>query len=130
MVTKTPRSRRPRTAAQGIVIKEQLPLSTEDGKKAFAALQKDLICRLEHLRVEANQVCEAYLANLDGEINTLIDFLEGTSEVRRPADLKAATMKTWSAALEGVGLKPAKGRRKDLRRVDETIKALMKSAFE
>ncbi len=130
MVTKTPRSTGPRTATPHIVIKERLPISTEDRKKAFAALQKDLICRLEHLRVEANQVCEAYLANLDGDINTLIDFLDGTSDVRTKADVKAATMETWSATLEGVGLKPAKGRRKDLRRVDDTIKALMKSAFE
>lgn len=130
MATKTPQSTRPRRATQGIVTRDKLPISTKDRKKAFAALQKDLIGRLEHLKVEAHEVCEAYLANLDGDIKTLIDFLEGTSEVRTPRDLKAETMKTWFAALERVDLKPRKGRRKDLRRVDDTIKALMKSAFE
>lgn len=130
MVAKTPTGERKKRGTEGIVIREKPPTSKQEGRQAYNALQKDLVSRLEHVRVEARHICDAYLSNLDADITTLVDFLDGSSEVRTPADVKAETMKTWAATLDGIDVKPKKGRRKDLRRIDDAVRVLMKTAFE
>jgi hypothetical protein len=130
LVAKTPTDSKKKRGTQAIVIKEKPPVSKQEGRQAYHAMQKDLVSRLDHVRVEARQVCEAYLSNLDADITTLTDFLDGSSEVRTPADRKASTMRTWVATLDGIDVKPGKGRRKDLRRIDDAVKVMMKSAFE
>jgi hypothetical protein len=129
-----------------IVIREQ-PVQTEQpaeekrpkkakekaknrAKGSYDALQRDLVARLYHLQSEAQQLCETYLANLDSDITTLTDFLDGSSEVHKSKDAKAKTLEAWDRILDRVKLKPAKGRRKDLRKIDRAIKAMMESAFE
>jgi hypothetical protein len=39
-------------------------------------------------------------------------------------------MDEWMKILDGLKLKPHKGRRKDLRRIDDAIRSMMRSAFE
>jgi hypothetical protein len=59
----------------------------------------------------------------------LVDFLEDSSDVKTSAARKMNTLKAWANTLDGLNTKPAKGRRKDLRRLDEAIRTMMKSAF-
>lgn len=99
-------------------------------KGSYGALQQNLVARLYHLQTEAQQVCEAYLANLDSDITTLTDFLDGSSEVQKSKDAKARTLEAWDRILYGIKLKTSKGRRKDLRKIDQAIRAMMESAFE
>ena len=82
------------------------------------------------MQTEAQQLCESYLANLDSDISTLTDFLDGSSEVRRSKDAKAKTLEAWDKILSRVKVKTAKGRRKDLRKIDRAIKGMMESAFD
>ena len=124
-----PKGRRPQ-ATDGIVIREKSVGHGRRDADAYGSLQRELIARLDHLRVEARQICESYLANFDSDVSTLADFLDGSSEVRKPRDMKAATMEEWAKILDRLSVKPNKGRRKDLGRIDRAVRSLMQSAFE
>lgn len=117
---------------EGVIIREK---KREDGKqgakeKAYVTLQRDLILRLNHLRAEAHQTCEAYLANIDSDVATLVEFLNGSSEVHKPKDVKAGTMESWMKTMRNTSVKPDKGRSKDLRRINKAIQSMMETAFE
>lgn len=119
-----------RKQTHGIVLKESPPRDRKDTGEAYAARQRQLVTRLNHLKTEARAVCESYVGNLDSDVSTLIEFLDGSSEVRKPRDLKAATMEEWGRILDDISVKPHKGRKKDLRRIDRAVRAMMESAFE
>jgi hypothetical protein len=80
---------------------------------------------LEHLRVEAKEIARLYLANLQSDMTQLIDFVNhssGSTEGRRRSESFAKMKK----ALDGINVKPDKGRRKDLRRIERAITSMMK----
>jgi hypothetical protein len=115
----------------GVVIREKQPRGNrKKDRDAYLGLQRELVTKLNHLRAETRAASEAYAANVDSDVSTLIEFLNGSSEVRKPRDLKAATMEEWMRILDNVSVKPHKGRRKDLRRIDRAVRAMMQSAFE
>lgn len=136
MATDTPIGSHPphegagRHATDGVVIKEKPPRSDKRNSESYVAEQRELVTRLNHLKTEARAVCESYLANFESDVSTLVEFLDGSSRVRKPRDMKAATMEEWVKILDNVSLKPHKGRRKDLRRIDRAVRAMMQSAFE
>lgn len=115
-------------ATEGIVVRERIP--RQDSRDSYKALQRELLARLDHLRSEVREICDAHVENVDAEITTLTDFLEGSTEVRSPEDRKARTLKKWITVLDEMRIKPRKGRRKDLKRVDEAVRKLMNTAFE
>jgi hypothetical protein len=120
----------PARRTEGIVIREKPARAEANRGESCASLQRELVIRLNHLKTEARHTSEACLANVDSDVSTLIEFLDGSSEVRRPRDLEATTMDEWMKILDGLKLKPHKGRRKDLRRIDDAIRSMMRSAFE
>ena len=63
-----------------------------------------------------------YVANLQRDIVQLIDFLNEKPHQRTAI----AQMKE---RLEGISLKPEKGRRKDLRRIEDAVRAMRKVAL-
>ena len=114
----------------GVVIREKIPQGGKRKKEAHLELQRDLTLRLNHLKAEAREACESYLANVDSDVSTLVEFLNGSSVVKKPRDRKTATLKGWMKTLDGTQIKPNKGRVKDLRRIDRTIRSMMETAFE
>ena len=124
----TPTSRE----TDGMIIREQKPQKEKGkGKKeAYLELQRDATVRLNHLKAEAREACESYLANVDSDVSTLVEFLNGSSDVKKSRDRKAATLKGWMKTLDGTAIKPHKGRAKDLRRIDQAIRSMMETAFE
>jgi len=114
----------------GVVIREKRRKSGQHDAEAFQALQRDLALRLHHLKAEAREVSASYLANVDSDVSTLLDFLNGSSEVRRSDDVKAQTLEAWLKTLDHMRVKPGKGRAKDLRRIDRAIRTMMETAFE
>ena len=99
-------------------------------EQRYRSLEQDLIARLAGLQAQAQQTCESYLGNLEGEIATLTDFLEGSSEVRTSKDAKAQTLEKWDTILDNIKLKRSKAGRKDLSKIDRAIHAMMESAYE
>jgi len=119
--------RRADSGTDAVVIREKGP---KQSPEAHQALQRDLTLRLNHLKAEAREACEAYLANVDSDVATLVEFLNGFSEVRKPKRAKALTMDAWTKTLDDTRVKPHKGRTKDLRRIDRAIRRMMETAFK
>jgi hypothetical protein len=93
-------------------------------------VRKELLAQLQHLRTESKEIGRLYVANLQRDIVQLIDFLNEKqvpkTRTTRNVDPVLLQMKE---KLDGINLKPEKGRRKDLRRIEDTVRALRKIAF-
>ena len=93
-------------------------------------VRKDLLAGLEHLRSETKEISRIYVANLQRDIVQLIDFINSIETVqsnhRRSILAKFEQMKE---TLDDLSVKPEKGRRKDLRRIEQAIRSMMKLAF-
>ena len=95
-----------------------------------ANIQEDLLAGLQHLRSEAKEISRMYAANLQRDMVQLIDFItdpaNGTAHKRRRLHPTYARMKK---TLDQLHVRPEKGRRKDLRRIEQAIRSMMKLAF-
>ena len=103
------------------------------GKKNIAAalarkpsrkVAKDmLVLELRRLRAMFTEIAERYVANEEGEIAAVIEAVEGKS-------LPAARVEKMLEVVHGLTVKPRKGRRKDLARIETIAAALRKELGE
>lgn len=84
--------------------------------------RKELLAQLQHLRTEAKEISRLYVANLQRDIVQLIDFLN-------EKQIPNATLVQMKEELDDISLKPEKGRRKDLRRIEDVVRSMRKIAF-
>jgi hypothetical protein len=93
-------------------------------------LRKDLIIGLEHLRSEAKEISRLYVANLQRDLVQLIDFINmaGTTRPNSQRGL-TSTFTSMKQTLDKITVKPEKGRRKDLRRIEQAVRSMMKLAL-
>lgn len=85
------------------------------GKLALA--QRELSARLLHLRSAVRTVSRVYLANQE---KAIVDLIEWTKRLApKPANVDLA--QELVNELKELTLKPEKGRRKDLRRVEDML---------
>jgi hypothetical protein len=93
-------------------------------------IRKELLAQLQHLRSEAKEISRLYVANLQRDIVQLIEFLNenqsGTAKKSRSANPGLAQMKDM---LDSINVKPEKGRRKDLRKIEQAVRSMRKIAF-
>ena len=93
-------------------------------------LKKELLAQLQHLRTETKEISRLYVANLQRDIVQLIDFLNEQPGPKtgnaRKIDPIFLQMKE---KLDGINLKPEKGRRKDLRRIEDAVRSMRKIAL-
>ncbi len=95
-------------------------------------VRKELLAQLQHLRTEAKEISRLYVANLQRDIVQLIEFLNESQNQAsgnrnsRGANLLLSQMKE---TLDGINLKPEKGRRKDLRKIEQAVRSMRKIAF-
>src|SRR5437763_13505513 len=95
-------------------------------------VRKELLAQLEHLRTEAKDISRVYLANLQRDIVQLIDFLNenpnhgGRTKNSRSTNSVLLRMKE---TLDNITVKPGKGRRKDLRRIEQAVRSMRKIAL-
>src|SRR5881409_1195929 len=95
-------------------------------------VRKELLAQLEHLRTEAKDISRVYLANLQRDIVQLIDFLsESQNHAGRTKNSRAGNsiFLQMRKTLDEITVKPEKGRRKDLRRIERTACSMRKIAF-
>jgi hypothetical protein len=107
--------------------------TTPEGKKSIAAalarkpsrkVAKDmLVLELRRLRAMFSEIAERYVANTEGEIAAVVEAVEGKS-------LPAARVKRMLTVLHDLSVKPRKGRRKDLARIETIAAALRKELGE
>jgi len=103
------------------------------GKKSIAAalarkpsrkVAKDmLVLELRRLRAMFTEIAERYVANAEGEIAAVIEAVEGKS-------LSAARVERMLEVVRRLTVKPRKGRRKDLVRIEGTAASLRKELGE
>ncbi len=112
--------------------KEQSSSAKRPRKKSAeqsTAFKKDVLVRLQGLRSVAKEISRSYLANLEHGILEITDLVNGTAdEGGKKKGLKSATLERMIDILENTSLKPEKGRRKDLKRIDQAIGAMMRIA--
>src|ERR1051326_8389600 len=95
-------------------------------------VRKELLAQLQHLRSEAKEITRLYAANLQRDIVQLIEFLNESqnqtpgSRNSRGSKLLLSRMKE---TLDAINLKPEKGRRKDLRKIEDAVRSMRKIAF-
>jgi hypothetical protein len=87
-------------------------------------LREDLLAGLQHLRSEAKEISRMHAANLQRDMVQLIDFISKPSN--RQTRFQYARMKK---TLDQIHVRPEKGRRKDLRRIEQAVRSMMKLAF-
>lgn len=106
---------------------EQVAVKKEAGKTIKPRSETEhqtVVSRLHHLRLEARQTSRAYLSNLERTILDLIDAMADDA-ARRHARLKSDSLSAMLRKLKGMSLRPEKGRRKDLKRIENTVSELL-----
>ena len=91
-------------------------------------IRKELLVQLQHLRSEAKEIGRIYAANLQRDIVQLIDFLNENHSGRSKSSSINQALAQMKETLDGISLKPEKGRRKDLRKIERAVKTLNKIA--
>ena len=88
-------------------------------------IKKELLVQLQHLRTAAKDIGRIYVANLQRDIVQMIDLLneDGLFNNSRKTSYTLAQLKD---ELDGIVVKPEKGRRKDLKRIEQVVRSMRK----
>ena len=90
-------------------------------------LKKELLAQLQHLRTETKEISRLYVANLQRDIVQLIDFLNERQapKTKNPEKIDPIFLQ-MKDELDSINLKPEKGRRKDLRKIENLVRSMRK----
>jgi hypothetical protein len=77
------------------------------------------------------EISRLYVANLQRDIVQLIDFLNENHTAAKNPNSRAANsiLSRMKETLDEITLKPEKGRRKDLRKIEQAIRSMRKIAL-
>jgi hypothetical protein len=89
-------------------------------------LRNDLLLGLEHLRQESREIARLYAANLQRDMAQLIETVGAAAESR--SGRATQSLARIKKVLDDLEVKPEKGRRKDLRRIEQAVRAMTKHA--
>jgi hypothetical protein len=92
-------------------------------KPSRKAAREMLLLETRRLRAMFSEIAERYVANTEGEIASVIAAIEART---LPAEKIEGMLKTVRA----LTVKPQKGRRKDLSRIENTVETLLKALEE
>jgi cell division septum initiation protein DivIVA len=87
-------------------------------------VERQLSGALAHLRSEARQTTSAYLANLERDIVKVTNFVHDCQS-GKSKDGAAKRILQIQEVLDNLEVKPEKGRRKDLKRIEKTVAAML-----
>jgi hypothetical protein len=87
-------------------------------------VERQLSGALAHLRSEARRTTRAYLANLERDIVKVIDFVHDCQN-GKSKNGAAERILQIQEVLDNLEVKPEKGRRKDLKRIEKTVAAML-----
>src|SRR5262245_47224106 len=95
------------------------------------AAKKELLAQLQHLRTEVREISRLYVANLQRDIVQLIDFLNENQTTGKTGSARSASavLSRMKETINELNVKPEKGRRKDLRRIEQAIRSMRKIAL-
>jgi hypothetical protein len=93
--------------------------------------KKELLAQLQHLRTEVREIGRLYVANLQRDIVQLIEFLNDNQMAGKAGNSRSANtiLSRMKQTLDEISVKPEKGRRKDLRRIEQAVRSMRKIAL-
>jgi len=102
-------------------------------KKKVQPLEKELAIELEHLRLLFREVLAAYSNRVEGRIVHVIEALQDVPDLKlKPSKSKRPTVdpimrdvQAMLHSLHSLKVKPDKGRRKDLRHIEEALSSFL-----
>ncbi|MGE5247536.1 MAG: hypothetical protein ACM3L8_04240 [Verrucomicrobiota bacterium] len=112
----------PRKAAPRAQAPEAAPRRVADvlqGKPSQKAARDMLILETRRLRALFSEIAERYLAETEGRIASAVQAVETSG-------LPADKIEGMLAIVQGVAVKPQKGRRKDLARIEKAAEKLLR----
>lgn len=89
------------------------------------ALQHELANELKALRTAVRETAEGFILRKEGEIETLLDYL-----LKMPPAKFKAVARPWLRGAQSLKLKPAKGRIKDIKKIDHLLQDLLDGLIE
>jgi hypothetical protein len=92
-------------------------------------IRKELLAQLQHLRTETREISRLYVANLQRDIVQLIEFLNENGDPAGKSRTLNPILLQMKETLDAINLKPEKGRRKDLRRIEDAVRSMRKLIF-
>ena len=93
-----------------------------DRKTAHDETAEKLINELKYLRSVVRDVGEGFIIRKEGEIEALLNSLDAL-----PPRTVHQVSKSWLKELRNLPIKPAKGRLKDLKRIDSLLEDLLET---
>lgn len=94
-------------------------------KAAEADKTKDIRAQFEHLRSVIKGICQSLVANMERDILELIGLVNSGSPVKKGSvKIKPAKLKKAEALLSKLSVKPQKGRRSDLKKIEKTLEEI------
>ena len=96
-----------------------------DKESRHEALQHELIAELKSLRESVRDVADGFILCREGEIETLLEYL-----LKMPTDRLKVIARPWLRETRSLKLKPAKGRIKDLKKIDTLLHDLLNNIIE
>jgi hypothetical protein len=83
------------------------------------------VAKLVRLRSATKEVGRSYVANLEHDIVELTELIDGTGEGKDgKRTLKVSAIERMEEIFEEISIKPEKGRRRDLRRIEKAVSAM------
>lgn len=96
-----------------------------DRKSGSEEARNELVNELKYLRSLVRDVGEGYIMRKEGEIETLLGYLESLP----PRAVRLAS-RGWLRELRNLPVKPEKGRLKDLKRIDTLLEEFLDSVID
>jgi hypothetical protein len=96
-----------------------------DAESRHEVLQHELVNELKMLRAAVRETAEGFILCKEGEIETLLDYL-----LKMPPGKLKNVVQPWMQKTRALKLKPAKGRIKDLKKINNLLTDLFNSAIE
>jgi hypothetical protein len=88
---------------------------------------REVLLRLDHLRASVREVARAYLANVEHDILEIREAVGGVKHnVGRKPKLRRDVLDRMGELVDDVTLKPHKGRRSDLKKVEKVVRGLQR----
>ena len=83
------------------------------------------------MRTEAKEISRQYVANLQRDIVELIEFLNDSQNSTSGKNSRGdtAVLTRMKDTIDEINVKPEKGRRKDLRKIEDAVRSMRKIAF-
>jgi len=100
-------------------------LKNASNRSAPTELRREFLVKLGRLRSATKEIGRSYLANIEHDIVELIDGVDGTTDGGAgKRAVKVATLDQMGLIFESISIKPEKGRRRDLKKIERAIHAM------